>query len=133
MNQQNQPEIEYCTVYHCAGDCGQPHNQKEMQEFLTSQPQQEPVGWLTQARNFVHLMEFTEEEAKLYGWEALYTSSPARKPLTDAEKRELIKKSELWDMHLHVGWYSAPSKSFVEKAIQLIADIEAAHNIKGDA
>ena len=21
---------EYCTVYHCAGDCGQPHNQKEM-------------------------------------------------------------------------------------------------------
>jgi N-acyl-D-aspartate/D-glutamate deacylase len=57
-------------------------------------------------------------------------SQAQRKPLTDEEKRELIKKSELWDMHVHIGWYSAPSKSFVEKAIQLIAAIEAAHNIK---
>lgn len=53
-----------------------------------------------------------------------------RKPLTDGQKRDLIKKSELWDMHVHIGWYSAPSKSFVEKAMQLIADIEAAHGIK---
>ena len=52
------------------------------------------------------------------------------KPLTDGQKRDLIKKSELWDMHVHIGWYSAPSKSFVEKAMQLIADIEAAHSIK---
>ena len=53
-----------------------------------------------------------------------------RKPLTDEQKRELIKKSELWDMYVHMGWYSAPAKSFVEKTIQLIADIEAAHDIK---
>jgi DnaJ-class molecular chaperone len=31
-------EIEYCNAYHCAGDCGQPHNQKEMRDFLTAQP-----------------------------------------------------------------------------------------------
>ena len=48
-------------------------------EFL-SQPaqQQEPVAWMTQARNFVHLSEFTEEEAKLYGWKPIYTSPPQR-------------------------------------------------------
>ena len=60
----------------------------------------------------------------------LYTTPPQREPLTDGQKRELIKKSELWDMHVHIGWYSAPSKSFVEKAIQLISEIEAAHDIK---
>jgi hypothetical protein len=52
-----------------------------------------------------------------------------QEPLTDKQKRELIKNSALWDMHIHIGWYSAPSKSFVEKTIQLIADIEAAHGI----
>ena len=62
--------------------------------------------------------------------ERVYTTQPKRKPLTDGQKRELIKKSELWDMHVHIGWYSAPSKSFVEKAIQLISEIEAAHDIK---
>jgi len=44
---QPQQELEYCTDYHCAGDCGQPHNQKEMRELLASQPQQEPVAWVT--------------------------------------------------------------------------------------
>lgn len=43
---QPQQKIEYCTNYYCAGDCGQPHNQKEMREFLASQPQQEPVAWV---------------------------------------------------------------------------------------
>ena len=58
------------------------------------------------------------------------TTPPKRQPLTVEQKRELIKKSELWDMHIHIGWYSAPSKSFLEKAIQLISEIEAAHGIK---
>jgi hypothetical protein len=34
----------------------------------------EPVGYITQARCFVHLHECTEAEAKLYGWKALYTT-----------------------------------------------------------
>jgi hypothetical protein len=58
----------------------------------------------------------------------LHTTPPAQPapvPLTDDQKRELIKESELWDMHIHMGWYSAPSKSFVEKTIQLITTIEA--------
>jgi N-acyl-D-aspartate/D-glutamate deacylase len=59
----------------------------------------------------------------------LTTPPAAPVPLTDEQKRDLIKKSALWDMHIHIGWYSAPAKSFVEKTIQLIADIEAAHGI----
>jgi hypothetical protein len=43
-----------------------------------AQPEQEPVAWFTQARNFVPLDEFTEEEAKLYGWNALYLHPPQR-------------------------------------------------------
>ena len=35
--------------------------------------EQEPVAWMTQARNFIHLSESTEAEAKLYGWKAVYT------------------------------------------------------------
>jgi hypothetical protein len=38
-----------------------------------SAPVQEPVGYITQARCFVHLHECTDAEAKLYGWKALYT------------------------------------------------------------
>jgi hypothetical protein len=43
-------------------------------------PVQEPVAWMTQARNFVHVMEFTEAEAKLYGWIPVYTTPPAAQP-----------------------------------------------------
>jgi hypothetical protein len=60
---------------------------------------------------------------------SMLVAQPAPVPLTDEQKRELIKESKLWDMHIHMGWYSAPAKSFVEKTIQLIADIEAAHGI----
>jgi hypothetical protein len=42
-----------------------------------AQPAQEPVAWMTQARNFVNLMEFTEAEAKLYGWTPVYIAPPA--------------------------------------------------------
>jgi hypothetical protein len=37
-------EIEYCNDYHCAGDCGQPHNQEEMQDLLKAQPD---YAWTT--------------------------------------------------------------------------------------
>ena len=107
-----------------------------LQEALAAPVQQEPVAWtllLVGAHNglvgkagdkFVGHPEHYERVD-------VYTSPPAqRKPLTDEQKRELIEKSALWDMHIHIGWYSAPAKSFVEKASQLIADIEAAHGIK---
>jgi hypothetical protein len=41
-------------------------------------PVQEPVGYITQARCFVHLHECTEAEAKLYGWKTIYTTPPAK-------------------------------------------------------
>jgi hypothetical protein len=45
---------------------------------MTDKKMQEPVAWMTQARNFVHVMEFTEAEAKLYGWIPVYTTPPAQ-------------------------------------------------------
>ena len=60
-----------------------------MREALAEQPaQQEPVAWMTQARCFVDLSEFTEAEAKLFGWKPVYTSPPAQRTwvgLTDEE------------------------------------------------
>ena len=89
---------------------------------------------------FVQLWDGDEVAARVYGDDreainrriAALNTPPAAQPavpLTDEQKRDLIKKSALWDMHIHIGWYSAPAKSFVEKTIQLIADIEAAHGI----
>jgi hypothetical protein len=52
-----------------------------MPVYDTTPPQrteQEPVAWFTQARNLVPANEFTEEEAKLYGWNALYLHPPQR-------------------------------------------------------
>ena len=48
-----------------------------LDSFTKPAPVQEPVGWMTQARCFVHLHEFTEAEAKLYGWKPVYTTPPA--------------------------------------------------------
>jgi hypothetical protein len=45
---------------------------------------QEPVGYITQARCFVHLHECTEAEAKLYGWKTIYTTPPAQPAVPDA-------------------------------------------------
>jgi hypothetical protein len=28
------PEFDYCDRYHCAGDCGQPHNQAERSDYI---------------------------------------------------------------------------------------------------
>ena len=81
-----------------------------------AQPQQEPVAWMTQARNFVHPMEFTEEEAKSYGWKAVYTSPPARKPLTDEE--------------IETVWRSVQANDFHDCVKPFARAIEAAHGIK---
>jgi len=62
-----------------------------------AQPAQEPVAWMTQARNFVNLMEFTEAEAKLYGWTPVYIAPPAAQRtwvgLTDEERAECWSSS----------------------------------------
>ncbi len=57
-------------------------------------PVQEPVGYITQARCFVHLHECTEAEAKLYGWKAISITPPAAQRrwhgLTDKEFENII-------------------------------------------
>lgn len=30
----NSPQFAYCSVYHCAGDCGLPHNQNERLAYV---------------------------------------------------------------------------------------------------
>ena len=112
----------------------------ELLQRITAQPEQEPLEYWNAVEGWVKIDEVrqhfeTVSCGTIYktageGRVPLYTTPPKRQPLTDGQKRELIKKSELWDMHVHIGWYSAPSKSFVEKAIQLISEIEAAHGIK---
>jgi len=53
------------------------------------QPKQEPVAWMTQARRFIHLSESTEAEAKLYGWNAVYTSPPPQRTWVGIEEKDM--------------------------------------------
>lgn len=101
-------------------------------EKALTQPEQEPVAVFDVGVNeSIGAVTFLVHQGQpLKNGDKLYTTPPKRQPLTDEQKRELIKKSALWDMHVHIGWYSAPSKSFVERAIQLISKIEAAHGIQ---
>tara|TARA_R110000772_G_scaffold125466_20_gene232225 strand:- start:660 stop:1151 length:492 start_codon:yes stop_codon:yes gene_type:complete len=65
-------------------------------------PVQEPVAWMTQARCFVHLHEFTEAEAKLYGWTPVYTLPAAQRTwvdLTDEDKDFIAKRASVYDWH----------------------------------
>ena len=77
--------------------------------------QQEPVAWLTQARCFVDVSEFTEAEAKLFGWKPLYTSpQPAQRTwvgLTDEERDALIREFN----GLAVSFYKAVEAKLKEK------------------
>lgn len=71
-----------------------------IKQTLTEQPaQQEPVAWMTQARNFVDLSEFTEAQAKLYGWKAVcitpQPAQPGREALEAAHTRLQKRYGEL--------------------------------------
>jgi hypothetical protein len=72
----------------------------------------QPVAWMTQARNFVHVMEFTEAEAKLYGWIPVYTTPPAAAPVQEPDRvRECAQRLvEHADFRLG-GVLSADSKA----------------------
>jgi hypothetical protein len=43
-------QTEYCKDYHCAGDCGQPHNQKEMQGIAAQSAERPNKPFLVQSR-----------------------------------------------------------------------------------
>ena len=85
--------LEWC---HGGEPCGTAEAIAAIKEAL-AQPEQEHVAWMTQARNFIHLSESTEAEAKVYGWKAVYTYLQRRwVGLTDEERSELVT--------LHHGW-----------------------------
>jgi hypothetical protein len=74
-----------------------------------AQPEQEPVGWITQARCFVPLHECTEAEAKLYGWKVLTTPPAAqRQLLTDEEIKAVIQSID-------------PDEKYLPKALRQFA------------
>jgi hypothetical protein len=104
-------ELEYCMDYHCAGDCGQPHNQKEMQTFLVAQPAQEPVAWEWRYDSCGHavvnrLVVTETPEPTLFlknvfarGPFPLYTAPQQRTwvGLTEDERSELVTLHHKWN------------------------------------
>ena len=53
--------------------------------------------------------------------------------ITEAQALSMLLQSDLWDMHKHVGWYSAPEKNFKEKGVGLIQSIIAARDAQWQA
>lgn len=56
------------------------------------------------------------------------TPGPASGP-TDDEIKQILMRSDLWDMHIHMGWYSAPEKAFKENSIKFAREIIARQNV----
>ena len=106
---QDEQELEYCMDYHCAGDCGQPHNQKEMQTFLVAQPEQEPLEELRQ------MMQIEVDRL-------IAAKAPKRQPLTLNEISAMEEKVYMRTTH--------KGKPLFEYAQALIRAVEAAHGIK---
>ncbi len=52
------PDPDYCTAYHCAGDCGLPHNQQERQRQFTA------VGRAQERKRYAAMVlaEFDKQE-----------------------------------------------------------------------
>ena len=99
-----------------------------IQKYLAeqaAQPQQEPVAYRSRIRNrdgqvitewVVHL-EKSKKPSPRYEIESLYTTPPARKPLTHEQRVDLLAKFEA-----HKNEWHAPAI--------LIDMVEAAHGIK---
>jgi len=55
-------------------------------------------------------------------------SAEVPEAMGDAEAKKVLLASDLYDMHKHVGWYSAPEKNFKEKGVALILSVAAARD-----
>jgi hypothetical protein len=66
---------DYCTAYHCAGDCDLPHNQRERAEHLAAKPETVtvPLEPLVELLTELHESEYLSEQqcARLLGWDLL--------------------------------------------------------------
>lgn len=49
--------MDYCTHYHCAGDCGLPHNQKELILMSQNSAEQDPIRLRDALRQFAEFLE----------------------------------------------------------------------------
>lgn len=115
-------EIEYCNVYHCAGDCGQPHSQKEMRAFLTAQPApvQEPVAWIDR-NGFPHHISHLQPLLDMRNgkWKPLYTTPPAAPVQEWADEQEREAFEQHWYDFYHCGSVSARSDgTYIHPAVQ---------------
>ena len=99
-----------------------------------AQPQQEPVAYRSRIRNrdgqvitawVVHL-EKSKNPSPRYEIESLYTTPPARKPLTDEEYEALVEDLGDWSRYVEVD---TAHQTLTEHVRQVLA----AHGIKGDA
>ena len=81
-----------------------------------AKPDQKPVAWITPDGKGFRIRFSPPVNDVPLGWDALYTTPPQRKPLTDEEMKKIW-----YAMQNIMGWYS-----FEEVA----RAIEAAHNIK---
>ena len=57
------------------------------------------------------------------------SAAKAEKPMTVDQAKQLLNESDLLDMFLHIGWYSAPQSGFNKHALSLIRAVEAHHGI----
>ena len=85
-------------------------------EKALAQPQQEPVAWMSN-----HAVGFRKSEFGATPTVPLYTSPPARKPLTDEQVLDCWKQAY------------EPGRREHDNATRIARAIEAKHNIKGDA
>jgi hypothetical protein len=64
---------------------------QELVAKVETQPEQEPVAWMSQAGNFLSPREFTTADAALYGWTPVYTTPPAaQRPWVGLEAEEIL-------------------------------------------
>ena len=66
------------------------------------------------------------EGTKLYTHPAPAPVLTPAQSLTDEQAKRLLNQSDLLDMFLHMGWYSAPRKNFNENTLALIRTTERA-------
>ena len=59
--------------------------------------------------------------------------APVPEAMGDTEARKVLLASDLYDMHKHVGWYSAPEKNFKEKGSALIRSVADARDAQWQA
>lgn len=80
----------------------------------------------TESSRDVIIADISELERAL----AALTAPAAEVPeaMGDAAARKVLLASDLYDMHKHVGWYSAPEKNFKEKGVALILSVASARD-----